>query len=284
MYSVVLLMAVTTGSESADFGGRRACRGCSGCYVACGCYSTCAVRVRGCRRARCHSCYVTTCHAYAGCYSGCYAAPVSYGCHAAAPVCHGGVVYGGVVHGGVVTGGYVMGQPIISGQVVLGGGTTSGDREGTATAEDDRLKPGSPLTAEERRWLKEMLDAEKDAAERQKIEDEFTKDSRVGRKATYEVFKKMKESKDEVGTKATIVVVVPADARVTIDGMSTMSTSNLRWFESPTLNPGKTYSYTFQAEYRDNGAPVTVSKKVLFQAGKVVRLDLTNNGTAVASK
>jgi len=82
---------------------------------------------------------------------------------------------------------------------------------------------------------------------------------------------------------ATIVVNVPAEAKVTIDGTETTSTSAVRYFESPSLTPGQTYSYTIEASYKKDGAPVKVSKQVSFSAGKTVRLDLTS-GAQVASK
>src|SRR2546421_284665 len=121
---------------------------------------------------------------------------------------------------------------------------TSGESANGAAAQDNKLKPGALLSAEEHRWLKNMLAAEKDPAERAKIEDEFKKDSRVGRKATYDVFKrmkggkgeissepKMKEAKSEIGgERATIVVTLPASARLTIDGNATRSTSSTRTF------------------------------------------------------
>src|SRR5262245_48600043 len=92
MYSVVLLMAITTGGESAD--GCRGCRGCCGCYS--GCYCSCyGGGCRGCRRSckcscGCYGCYsygcysscsCGGCYAYSSCYGGC-AAPVVSGCAA----------------------------------------------------------------------------------------------------------------------------------------------------------------------------------------------------------
>jgi uncharacterized protein (TIGR03000 family) len=214
---------------------------------------------------------------------GCYAAPVVHGCVAAAPVsCAGGHLVGSVIiGGGTVIGSTTLGT---SSTVVNSTTTTGSSNKDVATAEDDKLKPGTPLSAEEQTQLKEMLDAEKDPTEKKKIEEEFKKDSRVGRKATYEVFKKMKTGKDEVSATATIIVAVPSDAKVKIDGMQTASTSSIRYFESPTLTRGKTYSYTFEAEFQKNGTPVKVSKKVSFQAGKVVRCDLTSAPTGLASK
>jgi uncharacterized protein (TIGR03000 family) len=161
------------------------------------------------------------------------------------------------------------------------GGVVYGSTD-VAVAEGDDMRPGTPLSAGEQTMLREMMDAEKNPAERTKIEEEFKKDSRAGRRATYEVFKKGQTNKDEAT--AMIIVTVPQSATVKIDGEPTLSTSTVRRFESPALVKGKTYSYTFVAEYQQEGRPVTVEKKVSFQAGKAVRLDLSNGGTAVASR
>jgi uncharacterized protein (TIGR03000 family) len=83
---------------------------------------------------------------------------------------------------------------------------------------------------------------------------------------------------------ATIEVTLPSDATLTVDGAATTSTSSVRTFVSPSLTPGKTFSYTMQAKYQYNGQPVTVSKKVIVEAGKTSRINLNGGPTAVASK
>jgi len=84
--------------------------------------------------------------------------------------------------------------------------------------------------------------------------------------------------------KATIVVSVPSDATVTIDGQATSSTSTVRTFQSPKLDDGKTYAYTIEASFVQDGKQMKSSKQVSFQAGKTVNLDLTSGAVAVASK
>lgn len=264
MYSVVLLMAVTSGGEAAEFGGRRGCRAsCGGCYDSCGgCSRSCARagrRAKGCRG----------CHAVSYC-----------GCHSYGGGCYGGYAYGGCYGGAVVYSGCYGGGAAPGAKMAYGGIVGSGTD--VAIAEGDDMRPGTPLSASEQTMLKEMMDAEKTPAEKAKIEEEFKKDSRAGRRATYEVFKKGQANKE--GTTAMIIVTVPEAATVKIDGENTLSTSTVRRFESPELAKGKTYSYTFVAEYQQDGRPVTVQKKVSFHAGQAVRLDLTAGGTAVASR
>jgi uncharacterized protein (TIGR03000 family) len=67
---------------------------------------------------------------------------------------------------------------------------------------------------------------------------------------------------------ATLVVHLPADARLIIEGEPTRSTSDVRTFESPPLTPGKTYRYTLKAELRRGGENVETTKNVEVRAGQ----------------
>jgi uncharacterized protein (TIGR03000 family) len=84
---------------------------------------------------------------------------------------------------------------------------------------------------------------------------------------------------------ATIVVKVPADARLTIDGEATTSTSTQRVFVSPALNPGRDYHYTLKAEFHKDGKLMSVSKEVTVRAGNETRVNLDADRSAkVASR
>ncbi len=61
---------------------------------------------------------------------------------------------------------------------------------------------------------------------------------------------------------------LPADARLTIDGTATRSTSDTRTFVSPPLEPGKTYHYRLEAQLEWNGETVKASRNVEVQAGR----------------
>jgi uncharacterized protein (TIGR03000 family) len=83
---------------------------------------------------------------------------------------------------------------------------------------------------------------------------------------------------------AQLVVTLPADARLKIDGEATVSTSSERIFETPTLPAGKKFSYTLQAEVTGkDGKALSWSQKVSVQAGQVTRVTLTPP-TGVASR
>lgn len=76
------------------------------------------------------------------------------------------------------------------------------------------------------------------------------------------------------GNAARIIVRLPADAKLTIDGEPTQSISNVRVFESPPLEQGKTYHYTLRAERRRNNQTETASKTIEVRAGQPTQVTL----------
>ncbi|MCC6419593.1 MAG: TIGR03000 domain-containing protein, partial [Gemmataceae bacterium] len=74
--------------------------------------------------------------------------------------------------------------------------------------------------------------------------------------------------KAQLQAPATIVVSVPADATVTIDGNNTNSTSAVRRFVSPTLPTGREFHYTLTAEVIRNGNPVRETQRIAVRAGE----------------
>jgi uncharacterized protein (TIGR03000 family) len=67
---------------------------------------------------------------------------------------------------------------------------------------------------------------------------------------------------------ATIVVQLPADAKLSVNGTVTRSTSTRRTFESPPLEPGKEFHYTLKAELQRDGQTLVASKRVAVRAGE----------------
>jgi uncharacterized protein (TIGR03000 family) len=67
---------------------------------------------------------------------------------------------------------------------------------------------------------------------------------------------------------ATIIVHLPEAANLTIDGQATQSRSNRRVFQSPPLEAGKTYTYTLRAELNRDGHFVQEKKTVDVRAGQ----------------
>jgi uncharacterized protein (TIGR03000 family) len=83
---------------------------------------------------------------------------------------------------------------------------------------------------------------------------------------------------------ASLVVRLPADARLTIDGEATRSASGTRWFVSPPLEPGKTYHYDLQAEVMRGGKRLTETRRVAVRAGQVSAVTIAFPGQVVAGK
>ncbi len=85
-----------------------------------------------------------------------------------------------------------------------------------------------------------------------------------------------------VNNEATLVVNLPADATLTIDGEATTSTSAQRVFVTPALEEGKEYEYTLKAKVERDGKVQTATTKVSFRAGetKPVELKFASQGVA----
>jgi len=84
---------------------------------------------------------------------------------------------------------------------------------------------------------------------------------------------------------ATIIVNVPADAKVTIDGAATISTSTVRHYATPVLVPGSVNYYTFTATIVRDGKEYTSTERVAVTAGQKPTITLNPNvGSAFASK
>jgi uncharacterized protein (TIGR03000 family) len=73
---------------------------------------------------------------------------------------------------------------------------------------------------------------------------------------------------------ATLIVSLPADAKLVIDDTLTSSTSSERTFVSPNLTPGSDYNYTLKADVVRNGQTVHVEEKVTVRAGEETRVSL----------
>ena len=83
---------------------------------------------------------------------------------------------------------------------------------------------------------------------------------------------------------ASLVVRLPADARLTIDGGPTRSTGATRWYASPPLEPGQTFHYDLKAEVTRNGKRLTETRRVAVRAGQASAVTMAFTGQAVAAK
>ena len=81
---------------------------------------------------------------------------------------------------------------------------------------------------------------------------------------------------------ATLVVNLPENATLTVDGEATNSTSAQRVFVTPALEDGKQYEYTLKAKVEREGKVEIATAKVTFRAGetKPVELKFASQGVA----
>jgi uncharacterized protein (TIGR03000 family) len=67
---------------------------------------------------------------------------------------------------------------------------------------------------------------------------------------------------------ATIIVMLPANARLTVDGATTISTAARRIFVTPALEVGSDYVYNLTAEIIRDGKTITESQSVTVTGGR----------------
>jgi uncharacterized protein (TIGR03000 family) len=98
--------------------------------------------------------------------------------------------------------------------------------------------------------------------------------------------KEDKKDKDESlkAAPATIIVSLPAEAKLTIDDAATTSISDRRVFTSPDLPMGREFHYNLKAEYTRDGKPVVISKQITVRAGEETTVTMESDAAGVASK
>ncbi len=320
MYSLVLATMLTTGAATPDFG--RGCHGCcGGCYGCCGgcwggCYGCCGGCWGGCYGCcgGCWGCY--------GCCGGCYGygvsvAPVGgywgmgfygscYGCWGTCYGCHG--CYGcygcyGTCYGGVVT-------PVAAAPVAPVAPATP-----TLPATPKKVEPKStslgnaaavvlkaptdvelsvegqliPRTAAVEVFRTPELDPAfsytytfKAKVVRNGKAVAFTKQVpvRAGQSSEADFTKLATEGKDV----AKVTVKLPADARLYVDDVLCPLTSETRTFDTPALEPGRSYFYTLKAEFIRDGDTRTATKRVTVEAGKQVTVEFQDRPVQAVSR
>jgi len=237
MYSVVMMMALTAGTETPDSHRRHGCSGgYSGCAVAVS-YGGCAGgrHHRGHRGHGCHG-YASSCSGgYGGASYGCAGygyGGASYGC---AGYGSGGASYGcaGYGSGGAsygCAGGYVM--PAHHAPYWMPGAGDSGGKKPLPPPKKGKSKDGE---------------------------------------------------ENETATTGTILVNLPANARLTVDGVATTSTSDSRLLVSEDLQPGYEYYYTLRAETVQDGQTVAQTHRVAVRPGEQTRVSFDFSPGGVAS-
>jgi uncharacterized protein (TIGR03000 family) len=71
-------------------------------------------------------------------------------------------------------------------------------------------------------------------------------------------------------TRARLIVDLPSDATLYIDDHKMTATAGRRTFNTPALETGETYYYMVRAEVMKDGAPVSVTKRVIVKPGEEI--------------
>ncbi len=83
---------------------------------------------------------------------------------------------------------------------------------------------------------------------------------------------------------ATLIVNLPKDATLTIDGEATTSTSAQRVFVTPALEEGKEYEYTLKAKVERDGKVQVATAKVTIRPGQTSQVELKMPTAGVAAQ
>jgi uncharacterized protein (TIGR03000 family) len=89
-----------------------------------------------------------------------------------------------------------------------------------------------------------------------------------------EPIKEPKPAEKPIAAPATLVVTLPADAKLTIDGYATRSTTGSRTFVTPALRTGQEYVYTLRAEIVREGQSFTAQRQVTVRGGEQTAITL----------
>jgi uncharacterized protein (TIGR03000 family) len=79
----------------------------------------------------------------------------------------------------------------------------------------------------------------------------------------------------DLGNAAAVVLKAPVSARLSVEGQTIQRTSAQETFRTPALEPGSSYTYTFQIEVVRDGKPIAYTKQVKVRAGRVSEADFT---------
>ena len=96
--------------------------------------------------------------------------------------------------------------------------------------------------------------------------------------------KKKKDKGEEIDAPAVIQVTLPADARLTVDGYLTTSTSSNRTFVTPALPVGETFQYTLRAEVVRDGRTVVETQVVTVRGGEETSVPFNLSSDIIAAR
>ncbi len=84
--------------------------------------------------------------------------------------------------------------------------------------------------------------------------------------------------------KGTLVLSVPENAKVVVNGVETRTTGSLRRYVSHGLKPGQAYRYQVKTLVEKNGEVVEESREAILRAGEVTRLAMAADQAPVQTR
>ena len=87
-----------------------------------------------------------------------------------------------------------------------------------------------------------------------------------------------------VPVEATLTIALPADAKLSFNGVAATGTGATRSFRTPPLQKGQTYEYQLTAEVIRDGKTQTATEKVTVRGGEKASVTLSVEGVRTASK
>lgn len=84
--------------------------------------------------------------------------------------------------------------------------------------------------------------------------------------------------------KSAVTVSLPANSKLTVDGIDTRMTGGKHTFMTPELSKGQPVSYEFRAEFEREGKMQVLTQKVSFKAGEPVELNFVEAAERTVSK
>jgi len=73
---------------------------------------------------------------------------------------------------------------------------------------------------------------------------------------------------------ATVLVNLPADAKLTFNGWTSANKTTTRRFRTPALQPGEEFAYTLRAEIVRDGQTIVQNHEVVVRAGQETRVNI----------
>jgi uncharacterized protein (TIGR03000 family) len=73
---------------------------------------------------------------------------------------------------------------------------------------------------------------------------------------------------------ATVLVNLPAEAKLTFNGWTSTNKSSTRRFRTPAIEPGQEFAYTIRAEMVRDGQTIVQNHRVVVRAGQETRVNI----------